>query len=211
MLLQNGSLQLIQLLSKLDYSSISFVIALKGNGTIKSENTAQFLTLLELNNSSAVFVSGTNMQIYVGHPLHSANSSAVFASPWTRQHRYFAISFPENVPSGYVVYSLPAFEPSTQLILNDVSLSGLYADHFNLDTKTGVITLIEPLNFDQLEYPRFQLKLEISGEGSNGTWAVLNITLIDVDDNPPSFINKVGPSKISSQFVLLRFLFFVVL
>lgn len=100
-------------------------------------STVHISLLLRFWCCSEKFPLASNVVIYVGPALHNTALNAMFAPPWTTHNRFISISSPENAPIGYILFSLPAIEPMSQIIVTDVRLSGNYSDHFSLEPKTG--------------------------------------------------------------------------
>ena len=108
--------------------------------------------------------------------------------PEFREPRY-SETIPENIAVGTTILSVEAFDRDsggqTQLIysIRDASL----APEISIDQDTGDISIASSLDFETR--PVYTLMVDVSDgdENCQPTPAIVNITLSDVNDNPPHF------------------------
>ena len=103
----------------------------------------------------------------------------------------YAVTIPEDTGVGTQVLQVIAFDadPTSQIIY---SLSGAYAEHFNINATTGSVTVAVSLDYETIrEYQLVVIAIDsLSVDGNNGTAAFLNISLTDVNDVTPQFTQQ---------------------
>ena len=109
--------------------------------------------------------------------------------PEFREPRY-SETLPENVTVGTVILSVEAFDRDTggqtQLIYS--IRDGMQAPEISIHPDTGAISIASSLDFETR--PVYTLMVDVSDgdESCQPTPAIVNITLSDVNDNPPHFL-----------------------
>ena len=100
----------------------------------------------------------------------------------------YAVTIPEDTPLESEVLRVSASDadPNSQI---SFSLAGVYAEHFEINSTTGSITVAVSLDYETIsEYELVVIAMDsLSEERSNGTAVFLNISLTDVNDVPPQF------------------------
>ncbi|CAJ0602485.1 unnamed protein product [Cylicocyclus nassatus] len=109
----------------------------------------------------------------------------IFPKPWTRTNNVIEVTVPEELPKGYIVYSLPAVNPSDGSLVA-VRMDGNMAEAFNFDSNTGAVSIAHRLDFESITpYERSFSLMLTAGSPDYESVAELRITVINIDDNPP--------------------------
>ena len=101
-----------------------------------------------------------------------------------------SISLLENIPVNSAVYNFTAYEPPFPSYMENYTIvSTTQEGHFTLESETGVLQLTQPLDFETT--PNYTLVINaysIQG-GYNIGQVTLNITVLDLNDFAPVFID----------------------
>uniref|UniRef100_H2ZZL6 Protocadherin-16 n=1 Tax=Latimeria chalumnae TaxID=7897 RepID=H2ZZL6_LATCH len=96
-----------------------------------------------------------------------------------------AVEIAENLPPGYTVLQVSANDMDSNPTLSySFTASGNPGGKFAIDRYTGVVTLSEPLDFE--ETSQYTLRIKTS-DSVHETEASLKIRVLDINDNPPRF------------------------
>uniref|UniRef100_A0A8C3B786 Cadherin domain-containing protein n=1 Tax=Cairina moschata TaxID=8855 RepID=A0A8C3B786_CAIMO len=95
------------------------------------------------------------------------------------------VEVPENVLPGFTVIQVSATDadsnPALQFGFTDDSSSGM---KFAIDQHTGVVTVVEPLDFEETAV--YKLGITVS-DSVHQTETQLTVLVLDINDNPPVF------------------------
>ncbi|KAL2098180.1 hypothetical protein ACEWY4_007387 [Coilia grayii] len=127
------------------------------------------------------------------HILHSAQAPAMFQ----RSHYSFSVS--EDTPMGTTVGMVQALNPanSVESITYRIS-SGDLQGLFSVDAQTGVITTRQLLDHESLPYALLTIQSH-SGTSPMYSSTQVNITITDINDNPPTFPRPFDSITISQN------------
>ncbi|TDG46679.1 hypothetical protein AWZ03_006859 [Drosophila navojoa] len=101
----------------------------------------------------------------------------------------YQVIVPENEPIGSTILTVSATDkdngPNGMLHYNIVD--GNESENFNVNKHTGAITIMHPLDYDQMQ--EYHLNISVTDLGYKPLSAVAMVTIIltDVNDNPPLF------------------------
>ncbi|KAA0722319.1 Protocadherin-23 Cadherin-27 [Triplophysa tibetana] len=113
--------------------------------------------------------------------LHSQQPQALFQKP----HYTFVIS--EDAPAGSSVGSVQAVTPANSVeVVSYVISSGDPQGLFTVDTHTGIITTNKPLDHESISHVLLTLQFH-TGTLPIYSSSQVNISITDVNDNPPVF------------------------
>ena len=96
-------------------------------------------------------------------------------------------------------------------------LSGSQEGKFNISSREGVVTLVQPLDYETTTNYTLEIQASDSGQVENRrhTYFALNINVLDVNDNSPQFsqdvfyVNVFETLTIGECLFLLFFVCFV--
>ncbi|XP_073989842.1 cadherin 87A [Rhodnius prolixus] len=91
--------------------------------------------------------------------------------------------FMENIPVGSVVGTLEGIDPEGATVRYGISGT----DKFQVNSQTGEVTLVKPLDYEVTDTLRFYVTLE--DDVNNLVKIPVSFIIADVNDNPPSFQN----------------------
>lgn len=97
----------------------------------------------------------------------------------------------ENTPVGTVIYQLVGSDPEG----SNVTFGSIGSEHFEIDSISGNITLVKPLDREQTDTLKFLVTIRdrvSSSEESdldNIVRETITIIVTDENDNPPEFVN----------------------
>nr|XP_006814197.1 PREDICTED: protocadherin Fat 3-like [Saccoglossus kowalevskii] len=118
-----------------------------------------------------------------------------------------SINLPENTAVNsiiHVVYAIDADSDINGEVFYDIqyvgSLSGNAMAAFDIDPLTGNITTISEFDFDKgSKYYQIMVYAEDKGYPSRKGYGVVGITITDVNDEPPMFIQPVGTYHVTEN------------
>ncbi|XP_062358442.1 protocadherin gamma-A10-like [Cinclus cinclus] len=113
----------------------------------------------------------------------------------------YTVRVPEDVPVGSILVTVAATD-------NDEGLNGhvkfslkktsdIASDIFHLDSETGVITLLQSLDYEEGEC--YELEVQVRDGGGLSDAAKVAITLTDINDNAPEIAVRSALSEISED------------
>ncbi|CAH8490632.1 unnamed protein product [Schistosoma rodhaini] len=109
---------------------------------------------------------------------------------FSQSHYYFNIN--ENTEIGTIINKINATDPdegeNSKLTF---WLSGQNANYFDINKVTGYITVQKLLDREMINELRFRIHVADNGIPSLNSSADVTITIQDVNDNPPSILNKI--------------------
>ena len=123
----------------------------------------------------------------------------------------YSFSIMENMPIGTIIGQIKAYDLDSELNgkikyrIIGMSNSGEsnspkimstpQQNYFRLDEDTGVLTLNEPLDYENEQVFNLNVEAKDCGAGSLPAYATIEINVIDTNDNPPeisvSFLNSI--------------------
>ncbi|PIO68023.1 cadherin domain protein [Teladorsagia circumcincta] len=114
-----------------------------------------------------------------------------FPRPWSKETPIIELNIPEELPEGYVIYTLPALNPLDGSVVPSM-MEGNMKEAFELDPTTGAVSIAHRLDVDTMNPSERTFSLKFTA-GSNGYKSVaeLRITVVNMDDNAP-IIEKEG-------------------
>ena len=113
-------------------------------------------------------------------------SKPKFASPWTSEDLAIPVSIPEETPLEHSVIHLPAFNPETGDLLDNITLKGAMAEYFTYDTSRGSLVVSKLIDYEALDPSEKTFDLEIVADNQfSPTSANLVVTVQNLDDNAP--------------------------
>ncbi|CAI2725538.1 unnamed protein product [Schistosoma spindalis] len=130
-------------------------------------------------------------------PRNSTGSVAVRISDvndeppiFSQTHYYFNIN--ENTEIGTIINKINATDPDEgENAKLTFWLSGQNANYFDVNKATGYLTVQKLLDREMINELRFQIHAADNGMPSLNSSADITITIQDVNDNPPSILNKI--------------------
>ena len=93
----------------------------------------------------------------------------------------------DELPTLLIATAFANDQDQTSNLLYSLEQEGNYDDTFNIDSRTGEVYLIKTLDREMVE--RYPLTVSVS-DGTFSDNTPLNITIKDVDDNPPRFLKS---------------------
>ncbi|XP_055375511.1 cadherin-87A [Condylostylus longicornis] len=113
------------------------------------------------------------------------------------------LTLSESTPVGSVVFNLDAYDPEGENVTFD-----LVSDYFQVNSKTGAITLIKKL--DHEKEPKFQITVSLKDKSEqmngdneekiyNDVQVPINVLVLDENDRPPVFQNTPYIAEISED------------
>ncbi|KAH8870920.1 Protocadherin Fat 4 [Schistosoma japonicum] len=168
------------------------------SGRLDYEVSTHYLLLIEVIDTQSGFAARVNLMINV---TDVNDVSPIFSVA------EYSVSVSENVPIGYRILTLKAYDPDSGLgglitysleSHNRLPGSDLLS-HFECDPKTGDILLVKMLDFESTY--EFLLWAVASDQSSNPlvTRVPLRIHILDFNDNPPYF-NSFLPISFENSF-----------
>ncbi|XP_069711082.1 protocadherin-23 [Phaenicophaeus curvirostris] len=94
------------------------------------------------------------------------------------------VEVPENAVPGYTVTQVSASDADSRPALQFVIYDNSNGMQFAINQHTGVVTVVEPLDFEETAV--YKLRIVVS-DSVHQTEAELTILVLDVNDNPPVF------------------------
>ncbi|VDP61546.1 unnamed protein product, partial [Schistosoma curassoni] len=130
-------------------------------------------------------------------PRNSTGSVAVRISDvndeppiFSQTHYYFNIN--ENTEIGTIINKINATDPDEgENAKLTFWLSGQNANYFDVNKATGYLTVQKLLDREMINELRFQIHAADNGMPSLNSSADITIIIQDVNDNPPSILNKI--------------------
>ncbi|XP_069510264.1 protocadherin gamma-A5-like isoform X25 [Ambystoma mexicanum] len=178
------------------------------NVTVRTDSTkyAQLVLQKSLDREEQEFHSLILTATDGGHPARSgtvriqihvldANDNApVFDQP------VYKISVLENVPKRAVVGTIRATdidqELNSKIIYSFDNIKEVALKKFSLDSKTGELSLIEQLDFEETEFYEFEVR---GSDGSLSSRCKVLIEVINVNDNSPEILMSYVLKQISEN------------
>ncbi|KAJ8347820.1 hypothetical protein SKAU_G00264090 [Synaphobranchus kaupii] len=137
----------------------------------------QDLFLLNISASDGLFMATTVVEVTV----MDTNDN----SPFCVQNMY-TTSFPEDTPLNSIILTVWATDAdigtSSEI---QYSLFGIGVEDFYMDANTGEVKIASVL--DREKTPRYKLIAQATDGGGRFCRAEISMTLLDVNDNPPTF------------------------
>ncbi len=104
----------------------------------------------------------------------------------------------ENVVTGTEILQVTATDQDRTATIS-YSMTGQNSEHFEIDSATGRITTAQALDFEDVPEYRLMLLATDLGATGNSSMAILDILLIDINDNAPTFTEVVDPVSFSEN------------
>ncbi|XP_013925416.1 PREDICTED: cadherin-related family member 2 isoform X2 [Thamnophis sirtalis] len=96
------------------------------------------------------------------------------------------LMLPEDTPVGTLVLQLVAKDPENEPLY--YSIAGEYAYYFSLDSRTGNVTLKQPVDYEQTSV--ILLNVQVTDKINLPNSKIITIIIIDRNDNKPIFQNE---------------------
>ncbi|XP_039549970.1 protocadherin-23 [Pimephales promelas] len=126
--------------------------------------------------------------MFAAHPANiTVNILQSDQPPALFQKAHYTFSIPEDAPMGSTVGLVQAVTPANSVeVVSYVISSGDLDGLFSVDAQTGIITTARPLDHESLSYVILTIQFH-TGTHPIYSSAQVNVTIIDVNDNPPVF------------------------
>uniref|UniRef100_A0A914PMW1 Cadherin domain-containing protein n=1 Tax=Panagrolaimus davidi TaxID=227884 RepID=A0A914PMW1_9BILA len=126
-------------------------------------------------------------------------SKPQFVLPWISEDQAIQINLPEETPLEHTLIHLPAFNPETGEIINNITLKGAMAEYFTYDTSKSSLVVAKLIDYEVLDLSQkiFDLEIIADNPSSPPTSANLIVTVQNLDDNSPKilFFNNENAEK----------------
>ncbi|XP_032042137.1 protocadherin-23 [Aythya fuligula] len=146
------------------------------NTILNRENTSSYRLFVQAADKGNPRLSATSI---VRIEVVDINDNAPIVQPPGE------VEVPENVLPGFTVTQVSATDadsnPALQFGFTDDSSSGM---KFAIDQHTGVVTVVEPLDFEETAV--YKLGITVS-DSVHRTETELTVLVLDINDNPPVF------------------------
>ncbi|KAF0037188.1 hypothetical protein F2P81_010062 [Scophthalmus maximus] len=138
---------------------------------------------------------GTALSAEVDVPITVVNKAMpIFEKP------FYSIEIPENIPLHTPVLHVQANDSESPRIVYTIS-EGDPFKQFSIDFNTGVIHVIQPLDFET--HPAYKLNVRATDSLTGAQSDVfVDVILEDVNDNAPVFLSKAYYANISEASVI---------
>ncbi|XP_057655100.1 cadherin-related tumor suppressor [Diorhabda carinulata] len=124
----------------------------------------------------------------------------------------YQVIVPENEPLGSTILIVSASDRDqgpNGMVRYKIS-AGNERKEFTVDTVTGAVTILQPLDYDNIQEYRLNITAEDLGFKPRRTTAMLTITLTDINDNAPKFDETVYEAYLSENLPAGSFVYKVV-
>uniref|UniRef100_A0A6P7GGN4 Cadherin-related tumor suppressor n=1 Tax=Diabrotica virgifera virgifera TaxID=50390 RepID=A0A6P7GGN4_DIAVI len=124
----------------------------------------------------------------------------------------YQVIVPENEPLGSTILTVSASDRDqgpNGMVRYRIS-AGNERKEFSVDTVTGAITILQPLDYDTIQEYRLNITAEDLGFKPRRTTAMLTITLTDINDNSPTFNQSSYDAYLSENLPPGSFVFKVI-
>ncbi|XP_010724720.2 protocadherin gamma-A7-like, partial [Meleagris gallopavo] len=113
----------------------------------------------------------------------------------------YTVRVPEDVPVGSTLLSVTATDPDDgtngAVLYSFPEISDKASNIFHLEPKTGAITLVRNLDFEEADL--YELRVRAKDGGSLSNTARVSISVTDVNDNAPEISVRSALSEISED------------
>ena len=188
--------ELLYVISNGDYDSVFKIDTLTGDlyidAALDREKTSDYLLNITVQDQGAPVIKSSSSLLHI--IVEDVNDNAPQFIKST-----FSFFFPENTPKGTPVVTLNATDPD--LGLNGQVTYFLESSHaaqdFSLNPLTGLLTVASALDREAKEYYDLTIEAYDAGIPEMTGEVKVGITILDLNDNPPSFreIEEDGPNK----------------
>nr|XP_047927782.1 protocadherin-23 [Anser cygnoides] len=146
------------------------------NTILNRENTSSYRLVVQAADKGNPRLSATSI---VRIQVVDVNDNAPIVQPLGE------VEVPENVLPGFTVTQVSATDadsnPALQFGFTDDNSSGM---KFAIDQHTGVVTVVEPLDFEETAVYKLEI---IVSDSVHQTETELTVLVLDINDNPPVF------------------------
>ena len=151
--------------------------------------------------------SRCEVTIYIQRNVVSQSNSVLFASPWTSSDPKYEIFVPEETVIGTTLMTLQAKDTLTGMPVTDFEKDPETdpKDLFNVDPKTGVVSLKHRLDHEDLSDKEITFSVDAKGSRFPGmkTDPIATTKIIvhvqDINDHSPVFLQDSYSAKISED------------
>ena len=176
------------------------------NMTFSINNQGQIIILKSLDHETK---SQYNLLINasdLGSPAMMATESFSLQLNILNENDY-SPNFNQTVYSAVYPETVQVNSSILTVLANDVDGDNLYysipdpamQSFFKVDTTTGLVSVIVPLDYDSTSVYRFAVEVSDGGMPARRDFAMVDITLTDVNDNPPFLPTTLYSATISEE------------